>query len=190
MRVIFTKTKFFCGLSALILAVAPMQLSAQQSSSDEKKYYVGLKIQDIHPERFTVEDINFEVDGTAVGVFIGQRLAKNISAEISYAEADFSFVANGVSLDSVVDASGKSSSIILLTYVANLESFKPFIGLGYASSDLDFTVGDTSFSSSDTGGYYIIGADITGGDNFSVRISYETCGDCFDAVSIGPIYRF
>ena len=207
MRAIFTKTKFFCGLSALILAVAPMQLSAQQSSSDNNGAYMGLGYLDIDVDSLNEEGLELTGDADGFDLLLGYRFTDNLSAEISYRDIDYSikgsidgafYVGIGdVIRDVTGDATVDGITARVLVH-GNLDAFNPFIGITY--SDVEYK-GDVfleyegeilslSLDGNDSETGYIIGADMAASDNLSVRVSYETCGDCDDAIFIGPIYRF
>ncbi|MGI9440106.1 MAG: outer membrane beta-barrel protein [Parvibaculales bacterium] len=186
MRVIFTKTKFFCGLAALILAVAPMQLSAQQSSSDNNGAYMGLGYLHIDVESATIEGIHFTGDGDGLELLLGYRFTDNFSAEISYIDADYNLKGNGINIG---DATADGILAKLLVH-GNLSRFNPFIGIVYGDVEYDVNLLGVSGQVDDSGVAYIIGADMAASDNLSVRLSYETCGDCDDFLFIGPIYRF
>ena len=207
MKVIFMNKKLFYGLIALILAIAPMQLSAQQSSADNVGAYGGFGYLHVDVDDFNEDGIVLTADADGFELLIGYRFSDNLSAEIAYEDADYTLKGNynyeideGEYININVGGDGTSNEIAARVLVhGNLDGFRPFIGITYGYVEYTYDtfleyeglvvrvpLGDED----DSGTGYIIGADMVASDDLSVRLSFSSCSDCDDYLFIGPIYKF
>jgi OmpA-OmpF porin, OOP family len=188
------------GLTAFAALALTAAMAAQ--ADVQPGFYAGAGVGTTKLSDDGFDDAGVDVDDTDTGfkIFGGYSFNRNLAIEVSYFDLgevsggfNDPFIGN-VSFD--VGISGLNASVVGRLPVS--ETFSLFGKLGVASYDLDghatiSGVGSGSDSQSETDMTYAVGAALSFGGPWEVRVEFETIdvdNGTANMLSVGGVYRF